>query len=172
MGLLLLVCLAAACTPDDIYDYFDDDGADEEQVYQTKLSGDQEVPEEVHTRASGQAVLELSEDGTSLHFRITVNALEDFLAGHIHIGAPDENGPVVAYLVPIEPYPFTEFIDDPLFPGVTNGLLGEGVITSDHLIGPLEGATITDLVHEIEAGNAYVNLHTSEYPAGEIRGNF
>lgn len=165
LGLFFLVCLAMSCTREDLLDYLD--GHDDIKQYQVKLSGDNEVPE-VDTRASGQAIFKLSKDGKSLHFKITVYGLEDFLASHIHIASPGENGPVVAFLVPIEP----SSTDGPLFPGITNGLLGEGVLTADNLIGPFEGKTIMDLVHEMDANNAYVNLHTSEYPAGEIRGNF
>jgi hypothetical protein len=34
----------------------------------------------------------------------------------------------------------------------------------------LQGKTIADLVADIKAGNAYVNVHTTEHPGGEIRG--
>jgi hypothetical protein len=37
-------------------------------------------------------------------------------------------------------------------------------------VGQLAGATLADLVEHIVAGNAYVNVHTSQFPAGEIRG--
>jgi hypothetical protein len=30
--------------------------------------------------------------------------------------------------------------------------------------------TLADALQSIVAGNAYVNIHTSQYPAGEIRG--
>jgi len=37
-------------------------------------------------------------------------------------------------------------------------------------MGPFTGKTIADLVAEIQAGKAYVNVHTKEHPDGEIRG--
>ncbi len=169
LGICLLITVAMSCTREDIFDYLKEQDNPGKQ-FQAKLDGANEVPA-VDTRATGQVVFTLSKDGKSMRFKVTVNTLEDFLAAHIHIGVPGENGPVVAFLVPIEAYPFKEFINNPLFPGITNGLLGEGVLTADHLIGPFEGKTIIDLANEIEKGNAYVNLHTSEYPDGEIRGN-
>lgn len=36
--------------------------------------------------------------------------------------------------------------------------------------GPLEGKTLDDLRAAIVAGNIYVNIHTTEYPAGVARG--
>jgi len=36
---------------------------------------------------------------------------------------------------------------------------------------PVAGiSTIADVAAAIEAGNAYVNVHTAQYPAGELRG--
>jgi hypothetical protein len=57
-----------------------------------------------------------------------------------------------------------------LIPGRSNGMLAEGNITAANLVGALAGHPLSDLIAAIEAGNAYVNVHTSQYPAGEIRG--
>ena len=54
-------------------------------------------------------------------------------------------------------------------------------ITAGNLVGPLAGQPLSALVDAIEAGNAYVNVHTNDgvpptntgpgdFPAGEIRG--
>jgi hypothetical protein len=34
----------------------------------------------------------------------------------------------------------------------------------------MKGKTISDLVQEIKSGDVYVNVHTVQHPAGEIRG--
>ena len=57
-----------------------------------------------------------------------------------------------------------------LIPGRFNGVLQTGVITKANLVGSLKGKEISDLVDLINAGRAYVNVHTSQYPGGEIRG--
>lgn len=44
------------------------------------------------------------------------------------------------------------------------------MITQDDLIGPLAGQTLGNLVNEIISGNIYINVHTVQYPNGEIRG--
>jgi hypothetical protein len=51
-----------------------------------------------------------------------------------------------------------------------DGLLAEGTITAADLVGPLAGMSIDDLLAEMRAGNAYVNVHSEANPGGEIRG--
>jgi hypothetical protein len=58
-----------------------------------------------------------------------------------------------------------------LIPGRTNGNLAEGTITAANLVGDaLAGQPLSALIDQIRAGNAYVNVHTSQHPPGEIRG--
>lgn len=128
------------------------------QNFVAHLSGDQEVPARA-TLATGEAIFQLSKDGTELSYKLIVANLEDVRASHIHLGAVGANGGVVTFLYSAG-----------LIPGTTNGILAEGVITDANLINALAGMTIADLIDEIKAGNAYVNVHTSLYLGGEIRG--
>ena len=123
------------------------------------LEGDEEVPP-VDSDAKGAAIFRTSNDGTELNYRLIVANIEDVTAAHIHLAPRGENGDIVAFLFdPEEP---TD--------GRTNGVLAEGTITSEDLVGPLEGSTLSELIDEIEAGNTYVNVHTVDHPSGEIRG--
>jgi hypothetical protein len=126
------------------------------------LTGAEEVPPVV-TSATGQASFRLSRDGQSLTYRLIVANIENVSMAHIHLAPAGQNGPVVLWLYPSGPPP-------QLIPGMTNGVLSTGVVTSANLVGQLAGATLADLVEHIVAGNAYVNVHTSQFPAGEIRG--
>ncbi len=125
------------------------------------LAGENEVPP-VETDASGQATFELSThgDGPHLHYTLTVANIENVSQAHIHVGAPGENGPVVAFL-----FNASEPVD-------VSGeeTIAEGTIRADDLIGPLEGMELSALAAEIRAGNTYVNVHTVQHPSGEIRG--
>jgi len=52
-----------------------------------------------------------------------------------------------------------------LIPGRFNGVLAEGTITANDLVGPLAGMAVSDLLAEMAAGNAFVNVHTTQFPA-------
>jgi hypothetical protein len=122
------------------------------------LTGAEEVPPR-DTQAQGQAILHVSKDGTAITYKLIAVNIENVVAGHIHRGPVGVNGPVVANL-----------ISAAATTQMPNGIRAEGTITAADLVGPLAGHPLSDLLAEIEAGNAYVNVHTSQNPGGEIRG--
>jgi hypothetical protein len=133
--------------------------------FRTHLTGDNERPVPVVTNAQGQAIFKVSKDGESLSFKLNVANIEDVTMAHLHlINRPDGNGPVVVWLYPSAPPPR-------LLPGRTQGTLAEGTITADDLVGLLAGESLETLLDYIEEGKIYVNVHTTAYPAGEIRGD-
>ncbi len=130
--------------------------------FRAHLSGDEEVPA-VETNATGQAIFQLSKDGSELSYKVIVAHIDDVLQSHIHIGQAGTNGGVVAFLYPSEPPAI-------LIPGTSNGILAQGVITAASLRGSLDGQELSALVDALSTGNAYVNVHTIAHPTGEIRG--
>jgi hypothetical protein len=138
----------------------------------THLNGAEEVP----TRdcpGQGQAVFQLSKDGTELSYRLIASNINNVVAAHIHIGPLGVNGPVVLFLFGSPPVPPGG--------GAQNGVLGEGTATAADLVGPLTGMPMSALVTNMRTGNAYVNVHTNDgvaptnagcgdFPGGEIRG--
>lgn len=130
--------------------------------FQAYLSGKEEVPP-VKTKAQGEATFQISKDGNSIHYKLTVTNIDSVNMAHIHKGASGADGPIVVWLYPSSP-------PAKLILGKSNGVLAEGTITSANLTGPLAGKTIKDLINVMRSGNAYVNVHTKQNPAGEIRG--
>ncbi len=130
------------------------------------LDGEQERPNPVDTRAQGQAIFKLSNDGESLHFKLIVANIEDVRMAHLHrINDPvSATGEIVVWLYPDGPPP-------QLIPGRTNGTLAEGEITANSLTGSLEGKSLEDLIDAMNDGEIYVNVHTIANPPGEIRGD-
>lgn len=126
-----------------------------EKSFKAALSGSEAG---VQTMAKGEATFELSKNGKKLSYKVMVSDIENVTAAHIHMGKMGENGP------PIAPIKIKGK------KGKFSGTLAKGTITSKELMGSLKGKTVKDLVAEIEAGNAYLNVHTGKYPDGEIRG--
>ncbi len=130
--------------------------------FRAHLSGDQEVPAN-DSKAQGQAIFQLSKDGTELSYKLIVANLENVRMAHIHLAPAGSNGGVVAWLYPSAPPPV-------LLPGTTNGILAEGVIKQTDLRGVLAGQPLSMLIDAMLTDNAYVNVHTVAFPGGEIRG--
>jgi hypothetical protein len=130
--------------------------------FRAHLSGREEVPSN-NSRATGQAIFQLSNDGSELSYKLIVANLFNVTQAHIHIAQAGENGPVVAWLYPAA-FPSI------LIPGRSSGILMEGVITTSSLVGMLSEGELSDLIDLMVAGKAYVNVHTLQFPPGEIRG--
>jgi Cu/Zn superoxide dismutase len=108
--------------------------------FAANLSGDQETPP-VTTAASGTGIFALAPDMSVLVYHISYSGLGSAEVGaHIHRGARDVPGPIVFDL------------GEPGSP--------------KHGAWDLAPTDIDDLL----AGLLYVNIHTSNYPGGEIRG--
>lgn len=112
------------------------------------LSGEEEVPD-VDTDALGIVRMVFDPDANRLKYRLIVANILKVVAAHIHAGAIGENGPVLATL----------------FSGTTTGRVN-GVLASGEV--PLTGKPL--LIKAMMEGITYINVHTSEYPSGEIRG--
>ncbi len=127
--------------------------------------------------AQGQANFKLSADGTSIHYKLIASNIDNAFMAHIHMGPVGVNAPIVVWLFPST----TPGVTGPLGAGRHDGVLAEGNITAADLVGPLAGHPLSDLLNAIDAGNAYVNVHTNDgvapintgpgdFPGGEIRG--
>jgi hypothetical protein len=118
------------------------------------LTGSEEVPP-VQTEATGIAeFIPMGMD--SVDYSVNATNIQGVTAGHIHLGAKGENGPVVVTLFKY---------DTPM-----NEVSENGTITADKLEGPLAGKQISDLATAGGNGTLYVNIHTEQNPNGEIRG--
>lgn len=149
------VVLRIAQAPDN-GDGGDDDGVVPRirRAFTAHLNGFNEVPA-VDLRAQGQAVVKLRKG--MLDVKVSVANLRDVVAAHIHCAPAGENGPVG----------LTLYSDSPTSK--------KGILVKDTFDGPDVGNAcgwdgLADVVQAIRDGNAYVNVHTQDYPAGAIRG--
>src|SRR5258708_10948620 len=128
--------------------------------FEAALSGKEQAPP-IDTPA--KAAFVLSGKGKSLHYTLSVVDIENATMAHIHIGHAGEEGPIAVWLYPSNS-------SDVVKKGKFTGVLAQGTITAANLIGPLQGTSLENLVSDIKAGDAYVNVHSTAHPGGEIRG--
>lgn len=124
----------------------------------------------------GSAVLVLSDDETTLTYEVTVHGIDltflqsgdsndDLRGAHIHSASAGLNGPVIfGFAFPGSDINPNDLVITPFASGVGGTLsgkwdLGEGLNT-----------TLTAQLPSILAGLTYINIHTVQYPGGEIRG--
>jgi len=99
--------------------------------------------------------------GATVSYTVTFSGLtQPATAGHIHVGAPGVNGQVT---VPFNP------------PAQTNGTFGGTFSATDIKVATggsvsVAAGSMDDLLAAMRAGNTYTNIHTSNFPNGEIRG--
>lgn len=130
--------------------------------FEANLAGKNQVPA-VQSSATGQAMFQLSPDGKTLSYTLSVKGIDNVTMAHIHMAPMGKDGPPVAWLYGDKMHPATK-------KGMFSGTLAKGTITAAQLAGPMKGKPLSDLVKTIRDGNAYVNVHTMAHPAGEIRG--
>jgi len=112
------------------------------------------------SQGQGQALFRFSADGNELYYKVNLANVDNVTMAHIHLApSAGSNGPPVLWLYPAGPPP--QLIDG----------TAEGTVTSSNLVGPLAGQTLDDLRTAITEGLTYVNVHTSQFPGGEIRGD-
>ena len=137
-------------------------------------NGSQEVPAR-DTQGQAQAIFHLAKDGGSMEYKLIASNIDNVFMAHIHMQVPGVSGPIVVWL-----YPSTAVAPGPVGAGRTDGVLAEGTITAENLVGPLAGHPLSDLVDAMSSGRAYVNVHTDDgvappntgagdFPGGEIR---
>ena len=128
------------------------------QTLTANLNAGEETPSFL-TGAVGTAAVSVDQKNEELTVSLTVfNLPAATTAGHIHIAPKGIAGPVV--------------INFPIPTGRTDDLRLEfRVNAKDFVARPEIGInTMTDAIQAILLGNAYVNIHTSAHPAGEVRG--
>jgi hypothetical protein len=152
-ALVAALTVVAACDDDD-----DPTGPGDEVAFDATLTGAAERPDPVATVASGSASVDV--DGETVSFEVEVEDIDEVTMAHIHVGGTAVAGPVVVTLFMTgTPESFT-----------ARETLAEGTFTESDIT-PAGGiVTLDDLVAAMEAGNTYVNVHTTANPTGEIRG--
>jgi hypothetical protein len=131
-------------------------------IFNATLDGLQETPPN-SSSASGTASIVFDTTADTVAFNVPFQGLTPAAPGldagtdsHIHFGAPGIGGPV---LLPLEP-----------LAGRSSGTLAGTVNGSVLAPNPFNINNLQDVVNAGVAGNLYINLHSTAFPNGEIRG--
>lgn len=161
---LLAACGGSADTADAVEEGMEDMAADASAMmdetmpamesFMATLTGENERPEPVTTKAQAEATIMVHAD--SIVYAVNGLDVMGVTAVHIHRGGAEEAGPVMAALFKSE-----EGMD------VANGSIALGTITRETALP--EGVTFDDLKEAVRTGAAYVNIHTKAHPGGELR---
>jgi hypothetical protein len=127
----------------------------------------------VSTIASGSFRATLSEDGTSISYRLRYSDLEaDITQSHIHVGQFHTAGGISVWLCQTATNP-SPTADTPMCPDPRSGVV-EGTLTAANVIGPagqgVAAGEFAELARLLRSGVTYANVHSLKFPGGEIRG--
>jgi hypothetical protein len=125
-----------------------------------KLTGAAERPGPGDPDGSGRANLKLRPDDERVCFDLRWKNLDPVTMAHIHVGASDVAGPVVVTL----------FVSESGL--VTLPERRTQLRACTETFSPPEGMSVEDLFADIKENpeNYYVNVHSTVFPAGAIRG--
>ncbi len=145
-----------------------------EHTVKTQLSGYEETPLTINSPGSGEFKATIRDQGTAIEYELTYQDLSSAVTqSHIHFGRPAISGMIVLFLctnlAPPDGVPTPQACPDA--PATITGTLTKAdvIARSAQGIDP-DAAGFAEMLEAIRAGAAYVNVHTTIYPTGEIRG--
>jgi len=142
------------------------------ETLHVELTSYEEVPA-LSSAASGGFRAFIDDAGGTIRYELTYSGLEgDVRMSHIHLGQAGVNGGISIWLCQT-----AAFVDPTgLAPTCVQSGTVTGLLTQANVIGPagqgIAPSEFAEIVAAIRAGIAYVNVHSSVYPGGEIRGQF
>jgi hypothetical protein len=147
------------------------DNGKPDATMRARLSSYQEVPA-VSSAASGSIKLKIDWSSKSFSYELSYEGLEGTATmAHIHLGQMGANGGVMVWLCQSA----TNADPTGLAPACpqTAGTVS-GLIQAANVVGPagqgVAAAEMAELLEALRAGVTYVNVHSSKFPGGEIRG--
>ena len=142
-----------------------------------RLQGYSEVPAN-STEASGEFRAKISRDESFIDYDLSYENLEgDVLMSHIHIAQRGVNGGITVWLCQTAarpaPAPVANLTPQcPAAPGKVSGRITAANVIA--ISGPPEqgiaAGELDEVVKAIRAGVAYVNVHSTKFVPGEVRG--
>ncbi len=134
------------------------------------------IPGTISTAGSGFFRARIDRKDGTIEYELSYQDLEgDILQSHIHLGRPATNGGIFLFLC-------TNLGNDPagtapLCPGPREGMVTRTVTASEIVsfagvgVQGIAPGELDEVLDAIDAGAAYVVVHTTLHPPGELRGD-
>ncbi len=134
-----------------------------------KLTGFQE---NLPKLTDGTGTFTATINGGTLSYKLTFSGLSsDAFMSHIHFAQPGVNGGIFLWLCGSATAPGPAGTPTcPAKGGTVSGKITGAAIQSLLATQNLNAADFTGAVRILESGDAYANVHTTNWPGGEIRG--
>jgi hypothetical protein len=139
-----------------------------------KLTGYEETPLTINSDGSGEFKAKINKDKTAIDYTLTYQDLGSAVTqAHIHFGRPAISGSIVLFLctnlAPPMGVPMPQTCPNP------GGTITGTLTAADVIPRPTQGIDsgedgFAEMLDAIRAGAAYVNVHTTNFTSGEIRG--
>jgi hypothetical protein len=158
-GLLAVVVVVASAAT----------AGDDRGHYRAELNGYQEVvgPGSISTIGGGEFEAKLDKEADVIVFELRYRLENAATQAHIHFAQRHVGGGVSAFLCGGSTKP-------PCPPGTVTEAVVNGTITAADVIGPtsqgIEPGSLSELIRAMSAGATYANVHSTRWPAGEVRG--
>jgi hypothetical protein len=143
------------------------DDQNQRKAAKATLGGFSEIPA-ISTAGRGQLRLTIDPTNTTITYELSYSGLEGgaVTGAHLHLGQPGVSGGVITDLCGGT---------KPACPASPTTAAITGTITTASILGPTAqgitpGADFAEVLRAIRAGMVYVNVHTTAFATGEIRG--
>jgi hypothetical protein len=177
VSIAAVAALAAVSATTALADKSSGNGDGRDNTFTTKLIGYNETPLTINSTGSGTFVASINKDATAISYTLTYRDLSSEVAqAHIHFGRPSLTGQIVLFLcfnpaVVAQPagVPLPQTCPPP--PATISGTLTAADVIARATQGIDGGAAgFAEMVKAIHEGAAYANVHSVNFPTGEIRG--
>ena len=150
---------------------------DTSDSFRIELSGYQETPLTLSTSFRGSFRIQIDERNQEIKYRLSYGVLEPATAvvnqAHIHIGQRAQGGGIILFLctnLGNAPAGTTSPACPPPPATVTGTLTVADIAVATSTPHGIVAGEFDEVIDAIQAEVTYANVHTSNFPAGEIRG--
>lgn len=149
-----------------------DNGSNSSPVseFSASLSGFNEVPLAIFSPGNGKIELSINEGTGTINYTLSYSGLSSPVTqAHIHFGQRHVAGGIITFLC-------SNLGNGPSGTQACPDVEGtvSGVIMANNVVGPdpqnIQAGDFAALVKAIRSSTGYANVHTTKFPAGEIRG--